>query len=95
MTEDETFIAETSACLWESALNLIHRMPHDIPEVEVMRSALDRLGSAALRLAIVELVPRCISDWKSLNDDQQAEAGCYDYDFVPAWLSAHLLQGGI
>ncbi|MBS7671741.1 hypothetical protein [Croceicoccus gelatinilyticus] len=92
----EEFLAETAACLWEAAQNLVFGKNYaDLPEAIILKDANEGMGAAGLRMEITALAPACMADWVMLSVEQQDEAAPYDWEFVPTWLANRLNTQGL
>lgn len=98
ITESHLF---TAACLWEAALEACQRGEAEARNERVtgyhsFARGLHRYranhGTAQLRDDVVRLAPACDAAWEALSDDEQDDAGSFDWDFVPAWLAQNFFN---
>lgn len=86
----------TAACLWEAALDaMAGASSGNEPEGGFgtsLRNRCARWGTASLRQEIVELAPRCDAAWESLSEDEQDNAGAFDWEFAPKWLEENFFR---
>lgn len=78
---------ETAACLWEAVLTLRDNPvthPDAIGLALDIRKAFNALGTAALRLIVVNWTVPVEAEWRLVEDDYSL---CFDWDFCPAWIA--------
>lgn len=90
----ENLIAETAACLWEEAERL-RSSRDDTPVRQTLEKVRAEIGAVALRQAVIGMAPACHAAWEALDPDAQDEASPFDWQFVPAWFSTQVEQGGL
>lgn len=91
----EAAIAETAACLWEAAQNVINNKDAYHSYGTRMAQGLDTYGTAGFRCEVIALAPACVAEWNRLTDAEQDANAPYDWDFVPAFLERHVRDHGL
>ena len=79
MTAPKTFSeieVECALCLWEEVM--------DKRDHSGVSAAFDRVGSWAMRHAIMALVPDCERVWQALGDDNDGVT--FDWEYIPFYL---------
>lgn len=78
---------ETAACLWEAVLELRDR-PETTPDASslalALRTCVDTLGTAALRLIVAGWVDAVEAAWRAVEGEYPLS---FDWDFVPRWIA--------
>ena len=74
-------VAYSAMCLWEAILERINDTGAPWYQFKVNN------GTATLRDAVLGLAPACDAAWCELSEDQQDDAGAFDWEFVPTWLA--------
>jgi hypothetical protein len=80
MTREEV---DAALCVWEAMLASKSRNP-------ALRAAFAAHGYAAMRGLAPELGVKIEAAWCALTEDQQDDAGAFDWEFVPAQLKGHV-----
>ncbi|WIW89618.1 ATP-binding protein [Sphingobium sp. V4] len=81
---------ETAACLWEAVLSLRDRPVSHPDAIELalqIRSSFEAIGTSVLRMTVIGWAPAVEQAWGKVADDY---ALSFDWDFVPAWIDAHI-----
>lgn len=83
----ETFTsgeAYTAMCLWEA---VVDKEDIDIAPWRAFRS---QHGTRELRDVVLSLAAACELEWNAMTDEQRDDAGAFDWEFCPKWLSTRV-----
>lgn len=72
--------AYTAMCLWEAFCE--GRNDKAAP----WASMLGNYGTATCRDHVLSLALACEAAWNAMNEDEQDDAGAFDWEFCPDWL---------
>ncbi|MAM37769.1 MAG: hypothetical protein CL949_04560 [Erythrobacter sp.] len=89
LTEQDIDLLEAAACLWEAACKLI---AEDSDLGRATKTLSEAVGTAQFRLDVAMLAPECHAAWEAMSTEERDACDCFDWDFVPQWLAAHIEQ---
>lgn len=86
----------TAACLWEAAIDAMARAkepgaPTDNFDAR-LKSYREGHGTHTVRDDVARMAVACDEAWEALTEREQFDAGCFDWDFVPAWLEENFFR---
>lgn len=90
ITESHLF---TAACLWEAALEALNKTAVAKGGfADRLRQYRGNHGTSQLRDDVARLAVACDEAWDALSDEEQDDAGAFDWEFCPEWLADNFFQ---